>query len=601
MQFCIFAAAQNNKDTASVQTKKKNNIFKFAMNAMMHSTADSIHPDVINKNGEDVFKPYNGKGIRKISVRQFGFEKTFTDTSKHIDYFGTKILNNLHHPTRNWVIMDNVFFKEKSTFNSYLVADNERYFRSLPYIQDARIIVVPVPNEPDSVDVVVVTKDLFTITGEVTELTNTAFKGSVGDANVLGMAQRVQFGMLIESNRSPAFGYSLLYSKNNIAGTFINATIAYSTFNGDITDGTTDEEAKFIRIERPLMTQYAHLAGAFSYGNFQTNNVYNKPDSIFYKYDHNVNDMWLGYNLNVKRYLHNIDIKGRQFIALRYLHDKFFTTPDQVGNNYNFRYNDKQAVLGQLTLFKQLFYKTNYLFNFGTTEDIPYGYNIAFSGGWYKQIELTRPYAGVDANRYFVTKQGHILQYFLRAGTFINNGFQDASVLVGSTVFSRLYILNQVKLRQYLNISYTKQFNRLGLDPLKLNNVFGIPNFNTDSITGYQRITLHSETFMFLRYKVFGFKFAPFAFGDIAGITPENMPSNKTDFYYGIGGGVRTRNENFVFGTIEFRGAYFPRAPYGVSPFKLMINANINFKYNSSYVHAPEIIQNNNDISNSIY
>ena len=60
--------------------------------------------------------------------------------------------------------------------------------------------------------------------------------------------------------------------------------------------------------------------------------------------------------------------------------------------------------------------------------------------------------------------------------------------------------------------------NRTGLDPLSINNTFGIRLFSEDSVRGNQRISLHSETISFINYKVFGFKFSPFVFADIAGL-----------------------------------------------------------------------------------
>jgi len=53
--------------------------------------------------------------------------------------------------------------KEKSLLSSYKLADNERLIRSLDFIQDARILVNYIPDNPDSVDLIVVVKDLFSI------------------------------------------------------------------------------------------------------------------------------------------------------------------------------------------------------------------------------------------------------------------------------------------------------------------------------------------------------------------------------------------------------------------------------------------------------
>jgi len=37
--------------------------------------------------------------------------------------------------------------------------------------------------------------------------------------------------------------------------------------------------------------------------------------------------------------------------------------------------------VGQFTFFRQDFYKTNYIYGFGTTEDVPQGYNVAVTFG----------------------------------------------------------------------------------------------------------------------------------------------------------------------------------------------------------------------------
>ena len=259
-------------------------------------------------------------------------------------------------------------------------------------------------------------------------------------------------------------------------------------------------------------------------------------------------------------------------------------------------------MLAQFTFFSQTFYKANYIYGFGITEDIPYGYNIALTSGWYKQLNLERFYTGVDANRYIVTYRGNVMQYFLRTGTFFNKGkFQDAAVLAGISMFSRVFFHKNLRIRQYLRLSYTKQFNRIGLEPLGINNTFGLRYFRIDSVSGNQRISLHTESFFFLKYKLLGFKFAPFVFGDAALLTPKFESLSKTGFYYGLGGGLRIRNENVILGTIELRFIYFPRNSQQSNVFKLTFNSNIRFRYNSNYVKAPDIIQLNSDYNNSIY
>ena len=583
--------------------KKSSALIQALHNSLTRSGIDSsLQPSVLISKNEIPFLPYEGKGIRHILVKEFGFEKTFTDTTKEINFFGKDFMKSLHRNTREGVIRSNLFIKEKTALNANLVADNERHLRSLEYIHDARILVATIADEPDSVDLLVITKDFLSITLDINDVSVKKFKTRIGDVNLMGTGQKIQFTTLIEKSRNPRFGYEILYRKNSIAGTFINTTIGYSKINNDLYNGTSDEQSWYAEIERPLVSKYLHVAGGILVGHNQTYNIYSKPDSLFYHYRYNTFDAWIGYNLGVRKFLFLNNVQNRQFVSIRYFQNKFNELPYQVGDSLIFRFNDRKAMLAQFTFFRQNFYKTNYVFGFGITEDVPYGYNIALTTGWYKQLNLERLYAGVDANLYSVTNRGNVMQYFLRTGAFLNKRkIQDANVLIGASTFSRVFSWDKIKIRQYLRFSYTKQFNRISFEPLGINNVFGLQYISSDSASGNQRLSLHTETIFFLKLKILGFKFAPFASGDIAFLTPEYEKNSNTGFYPGFGGGIRTRNENILLGTIELRFMYFPRNTEKHNDFKLTLATNLRFRYNSNYVKAPDIIQVNSDNTNNIY
>lgn len=598
--FICFDASAQLKDT--IHETKRNNIFHYALGFIKRNSSDTnTQQGLLTTKSEEAFRPYEGKIIRHIFINQYGFEKTFTDTTQRINYSGTKLLNKLHRNTREWAIRNALFIKENTSVVAYRLADNERYLRSLDYIQDARILVQPVDGSPDSVDVYVVTKDLFSLNGEINNLSPGKFRGKIGDVNLLGAAQNLQANILIQHPRSPAFGAGLMYTKYNIANTFIDASVGYSSINPDLRDGTDDEHATFFSLERDLISQYSHVAGGLTLGVYKSYNNYMRPPEIFYDYKYTVFDAWIGYNLGVKKFIKDETRRDKQFISFRYFKNNFQNTPSQVDDKLFFRFNNQQAWLTQFTFFKQEYYKTNYILGFGTTEDIPYGYNVAFTSGYYKQAYLSRPYAGIDANLYNVYSKGDIVQYFLRAGSFLNKGeMQDAQVLIGASGFSRLFLFRNFKLRQYEQLSFARQFNRIGLDPLSINNFFGVRYFRADSVRGTQRISLHSETISFINYRLFGFKFSPFVFTDISGLTPEKN-FQKTGWYYGVGGGLRMRNENLVFKTAELRIVYFPRKANQTNSFAAFLRINLQFRYNSNYVRKPDIVQLNNDYQNNVF
>ena len=588
----------------TIENIKKRNIFQALLRVVSKKHPDTsftpILPKLVTK-AEVPYLPYKGKIIRHIDIRKFGFEKTFTDTAKGSNYFGTRILNNLHRDTRTWQIRNNLFIQENTPLNVYVLAENERYLRSLNYIQDARILVKDIPGT-DSIDILVVTKDLFSINGSIGSFTSNKIKLRAGEENLFGTGQKLEITGLYEKARDPNIATSIVYGINSVNHSFINATFTYSQMNLNLGRNYTNEHAALLQLDRPLVSAYSRFAGGLTLGANQSSNDYLLPDSFFYQYRYNIVDGWIGYNLGVKKLMANNNMRDRKFVSVRFFNNNFTRLPYQIGDHFNQWYNDKTGILTQFTFFKQNFYKTNYIYGFGTTEDIPTGYNVAVTTGWYKQLYLSRFYNGVDANFYRINNSGDFVQYFARTGGFWNKGrLEDAGILLGSSFFSRLHVFNNFKLRQYFRLSLSRQFNRVGLDQLKIDNPFGLRYFRNDSVVGDRRISLHTETFFFLNYRAFGFQFSPFAFADLSWLTPENRSTQKTNFYSGIGGGIRTRNENLVFGTMEFRFVYFPRRIEDNNPFKVTGMINLRFRYNTSYVRPPDIIQMNSDYSNSVF
>jgi hypothetical protein len=447
------------------------------------------------------------------------------------------------------------------------------------------------------VDITVYTKDLFSIAGGAASNVLNHINGNIYDANVAGMAQRVQISGLYDYNRNPNFGYGGLYRKDNVGHSYVDATVGYSVMN--VSPYTNEEEStKFFNLSRQLVSPYSRYAGGLTLSQDQAYNLYHYPDSIFYKYKYNLFDAWAGYNIGIKKLTAtNNTIRDRRFFAIRYFQRNFSQIPYQI-TGFDPVFNSSEAVLGQMTFFRQDYYKTQYIYGFGTTEDLPYGYNIAATTGWQKtwinQLDLERPYAGVNASDYIATGGGDFIQLFLRTGGFLNkNKVQDGSFLIGATAFSRIIFWNSTKIRQYVNLSYTHLYNRVTYEPLRIDNFFGPRGFLSDSAYGARRLSFQLETEFYIKPKFLGFQFAPFPYGDLSLITPENAPYSRSSLYTSVGGGVRARNPNLIFETIEVRAYYFPVAPANQTLFKVVINTNIRYRYPSNYITAPNFVQLN--------
>lgn len=565
--------------------------------------------DILNERIATYFMPYEGKIIRNIIYRQFDFNIDFSDTTRRIDYFGTKILSALHTTSREWVIRQNMFVKEKEVLNPFVLADNERYLRNLQFIRDARIIVDMQHPESDSLDLYVITKDLFGLNIEAKEVTDKRQHVTVGESNLFGTGQAISITALRDIERKPKTGANVQYTINNLLGTFLSATINAGNIHKNRYDETYNLTDYSLRLERPLFSQYSNYIGDITIGKQRTYNTYpdyyNKPDrpkEVYIGYSQNYFDAALGYNINAKKYILDNKMPDRNVIMMRYMNNHFDNPPDLQGR-FSDSLSDRSALLLQYTYFKQYFYKTSYILGFGATEDMPYGINASITAGYQRQLHIKRPYVGLDINNYTFTRRSDMLQYFLRAGSYYDREkfFQDLNFIGGISVYSRLFQLNHIKYRQKIQASYAQQVNPHTSEPLRINNLFGLNYFREDSVMGEKRLSLRGESIFFMPGKVMGFAFAPFLTFDAAVLDLSRHTIWHDHLYYAIGGGVRTRNENLQFGTIELRLNYFPKKIARENQIKIMLITNLRFRYNSNYVSRPRFVEYNSDIYNNIY
>ena len=205
-----------------------------------------------------------------------------------------------------------------------------------------------------------------------------------------------------------------------------------------------------------------------------------------------------------------------------------------------------------------------------------------------------RGYFGIGAEASRLFRRGNYYAVTFRAGTFRDEGeFEDTDVLLEVNHFSSLHtISSKWRNRNFFKVGLAKQFSPVLNTPLFLVSNFGLPYFSGDE-QGSFRSTIRTETVFYNLRKYLGFRFAPFAFGDFALITPRDRELKSSRGYTAIGGGFRTRNENLVFGTLEVRGAYYPRPLPEMKSWEFTFSSNIKFKYNSTFIRRPDFLLNN--------
>lgn len=586
---------KNDKNDTFFLAKKKGLMGEIGK-SMSISNSKPVDSLILAVKSINPFLIYKGSIIKKLTVRRIVYGQSVNDTSKIFENSITKFVNKLHVSTTERSIRNNLFFKAGDTLYPILVADNERFLRNLPYLQDARIFAKESDDSDDGVDLIVLYKDVFPIGGsaDANNTKNLFLEGY--DDNLMGHGERLTIQTLYDLDRNPKMGFGAEFLKRNIKGSFVDFTVGYKNLSSAFNNGYRQENTMYSKIELPLVSPYHLWTGALETSLQSTNNDY-VSDSLYrsdYNYRYDLFDAWVGYNISGKNLLHESNKrKMKKFLAARIVKKDFLEVPEIYKNQYNFQYADQRSLLVSFIKFKQEYYRTSFIYGFGRNEDVPEGFNYSFIGGWTNKENHERPYSGVDFQRSYFSKKQNYFNFIFKAGAYISNfQMQDISLLGGLESFTKLRRFGNSNwlYRQFINASITQQLNTFLNEPLVLNSQYGLPEFSNPDTTGTSRITINSQTVFYNTWRYLGFSFAPFSFASLCYLKPMGKDISKGDVYTSIGAGLRTRNENLVFGTIELKVAYYQRTTQGMSPWNISVSSNLQFKYNSQYIKRPDFV-----------
>ena len=590
------------------QKKQQDSIFFLAnkkglLGRIGKSVSVSNLPDALPENGaiknEDDFLPYKGKIIRHILIQKIGFNKSVYDTANKTSSFFNNLGDALHTSTKRRIIRNNLFFSEGDSLQPNLMADNDKFIRDLSFLQDAKIKVDPLYIHTDSVDIIVSAKDVFPIGGSLSSLSTDLASYELNDDNLFGTGNRIQVKNIFDTKRNPTYGFGIEFLKRNIAGTFINISVGYSNQNPTFNTGRPEEKSMFIRGELPLVSPYHSITGAFDISNNQAINSY-VADSIhkkLYQYNYRNIDAWIGFSIGANKQLkYNFTSRKKQLIAVRILNRDFITTPTITLTSYDSRYTDLKGTLVSYTRFQQDFYHTNFIYGFGRNEDIPEGFNLTYTAGVTNQNDFQRLFFSIDYQRSYFGRNKSYLNYNIKVGGFYNNDrIEDFIFFASAEKFTKLRQLGSSRWysRHFISGSVSQQINAFLNDPLRLSSIYGLPLINNPNTASSGRATLNAETVLYNTWDFFGFRFAPFCFANITYLKTAGLSITNGELYSAVGTGFRTRNENLVFGTIEFKLYYFPRTVDNMNQWNFTLTTDLKFKYNSQFVNRPDIINVN--------
>ena len=491
--------------------------------------------------------------IRVIRLKPFGASVT-DSVAGNVNWAG-KAGNTLHVTTADFVVRNALMFSEGDVINSTDLAYSERFLRSQKFINDARVTAIPLDN--DLAEVIVVVQDNFpySVNFGTNMATNANF--AINNYNFIGSGLEIRGGAFVDSKKDRLMGYEAKLRLPNIGHSFISISADYLD--------RYENQRYGLAIEREFYAPTTRYAGHLILYNAKTRVRYFDPDGGKYpvitpiNISYNHAEAWIGRSFLIDK--NNFSKQHTNITAsLAAQHIRFIDRPEKAAEKY-YRFQNRTTVLTSLEYSHHSFYKANMIYNFGPTEDIPYGYKMSVTGGKEINEMYNRPYFGANFSAgYFIPKVGY-LSGEIAYGTFYRKGTEQGVADAELNYFTNLYVLGNFRQRTFLNLQYTRQlYNRLE-DKLIIDGEHGIPGFRNDSVLGRHRLNFSVSHDFFAPREWYGFRFVIYTFAYLSWLGEYDRPIMFSTLYSSFGLGLRVRNNRLVFNTLQIQLAYFPNIP----------------------------------------
>lgn len=543
----------NRLDSLSTKNKFTNRLYGLIVDT--GDSSNQTEEDIVRS--ETPFLPYQGKIIRSVNFRKVPLlEGSVLDTAAVPGTVVGEFVNKMHMNTRNYVIRKNLLFTQGNQVDAFTFADNERILRQLRVLKDARIYL-KADDSGDSVDVLVVTQDVASIgvSGNYYSLNN--FIGNLFDVNMLGTATQFEVSYFYNANESKKHGYGLLLRDPNLFGSFGTGSIQYS-------DNYLRNQF-LVEYSREFLTPRTKYGGGASYYVTRENFLPNEVDTLRLPYTAHNSDIWGGRSFQIDT-RSNFVISGR-------LNKRIFSSRPYIAEDSNRYFTNRTLALISMALLERKYMRTHLIRGFGRTEDIPIGkFAILTTGREFSEFgDYT--YYGLDLGySMYLQRLGYFNNRISFSSFMGNNTWQDGFFQLGTSYFTPLIDLNKMRIRQFIDIDYTKGFRRVYDNIIKL-----AGKWETDSglpPLGNERLTISGETVYFTTWYFYGFRFTFYHRFELNMLAYNTRLFSKQNYFPAIKAGIRTLNENLVFPTLSLNFAFYGNASGHPNKFAVTLNAN---------------------------
>lgn len=518
------------------------------VNPKPHSTLISS-PKVIIKPIR--YSAFEGKVIRNIHVQTFDpFGYDTRDTSVRPQGFFPKSGNALHVKTWPMKIKNILIIKKYDTFDSLRVKESERLIRGQGYIRE--VITQPVLTKGDSVDIYIRVYDVWSIamTGA---LTPNYYMIDGKDRNFIGTGHQLHANYK-QNYQTGINTYVVDYFIPNIYNTYINYSMRYYM----------DEHKNYyqgVSFNRSFYSVFTSWAGGVSLQRSLTREILYDFDSTAFtqRYRKNIQDYWVGRSWQFRG---TTEAKrSTSFISsVRYLRVNYLERAPEAIDSLHLHANEDFYFAG-VGISKRQYKQDNYLFRYGYVEDVPTGRAYSIVGGYQIKDKVERLYGAARVYMANYHDWGYFNIYF-EYGTFFNKKkTEEGCFTTGINYFSNIIRLGRWKLRQFIKPQYVIGFDRKSYEQLSINNEYGIRGFNSNGLSGTEKLTFTFQLQSYAPWNILGFRFGPYAICTFGMLGTQKSGFSRSPLYSAFGIGLLIKNEYLVMNTFQVSLVYYPVIP----------------------------------------
>ncbi len=489
----------------------------------------------------DRYADFIGKTIEVVIVYQVERFDPYWDaeqgSSQRILHSATR---PFHSYTKDALIREYLLFEDGQPVDPFLLADSERMLRELDFINDVRIILVPISGDSESVAVVVETRDRwpFGITGRVNDVNR--YDLNLFFSNLGGYGFRWDNKLIYRGDMEPNVGYEGRLRKRNLWGSFIDAALLF--------EDSWRRVSRQATLERDLIHPGIRMVGGAHWENTDIRDHGGEPRAF------ELGDYWLGRSIPLSSLRSNVQSARPVLVpAVRFRNIDYQVRPIPFGE-FESRYRNTRDYLVGLTFQRFRNYKTSYLFKMGETEDLPGGLALKLSGGYQELEHYDRTSAFFQAAYSLVRPSGRAFVGTLDLGSYFRDHVgEDGALHLTGMYFTPLMGQGRFRHRFLSNLAYTLAFNRDSGGTLVLGDISGIRGLENNRVLGNQRLVLKMESRVFTPWALLGFRFMVFGYADVGTVGPDIRPIYENKIYSSLGFGFRINNPDLVMPSTQVR------------------------------------------------